>query len=149
VPEPYVSLLVAAGGHILVKESSLWPAGRFLTTDVLVSTTFLQAHPATVKRFLTGLVDTIQFISSNPTQAQAAANQQLTTLGSALTPSVLSSAWSNLTFTADPLASTLQTEADHAAAVGVLTAPKLTGILNLTLLNEVLTSKGQSEVAGT
>ncbi len=147
VPEPYVSQLVAAGGHVLVDEKGLWPGGRFVTTDVLVSTTFLQAHPATVTRFLTGLVDTITFISANPSQAQAAANQQLTTLGSALTPSVLAGAWSNLTFTVDPLASTLQSEAAHAAAVGVITAPKLTGILNLTLLNQVLKAKGLTEVS--
>jgi NitT/TauT family transport system substrate-binding protein len=148
VPEPYVSELVAAGGHVLVDEKSLWPSGQFVTTDVLISTSFLQAHPATVKRFLTGLVDTIQFIKANPTQAQTAANAQLTSLGSTLTPSVLSAAWSNLTFTVDPLASSLQAEADHAAAVGVITAPKLTGILNLTLLNQVLTSKGLPQVSG-
>ena len=147
VPEPYVSLLVAAGGHVLVDEKTLWPAGRFVTTDVLVRTDFLRAHPATVKRFLTGLVDTIQFIHSNPVPAQAAAGQELTTLGSALPPAVLAAAWANLTFTADPVASSLQKEAADASAVGLLSAPKLAGIFDLTLLNQVLTSKNLPKVA--
>jgi NitT/TauT family transport system substrate-binding protein len=149
VPEPFLSLLVAAGGHVLVDEKALWPAGQFVTTNVLVRTDFLQAHPATVKRFLTGVVDTIQFIGSNSNQAQTAANQQLTSLGSALAPATLSAAWSNLTFTADPLASSLKKEAADAVAVGLLTAPKLDGIFDLTLLNQVLKGKGQTEVSST
>ncbi len=147
VPEPYVTLLVAAGGHVLVDEKSLWPGGRFVTTDVLVRTDFLRAHPATVTRFLTGVVDTIQFIQSNPAPAQAAAGQELTTLGSALTSSVLTASWANLTFTADPVASSLQKEAADASAVGLLSAPKLAGIFDLTLLNHVLTSKNLPKVA--
>lgn len=147
VPEPYESELVAAGGHVLVDENSLWPGGKFVTTDVLVRTAFLQAHPATVKRFLTGVVDTIQYIQSNPTAAATAASVQLTTLGSPLKPSVLTAAFANLAFTADPLASTLETEAAHAEAVGLLSAPKLDGIFDLTLLNQVLQSKGLPEVS--
>ncbi len=147
VPEPYVSELVAAGGHVLVNEKTLWPNGQFVTTDVLVSTAFLQAHPATVKRFLTGLVDTVQFIKASPSQAQADANQQLTSLGAPLSSSVLSASWSDLTFTTDPIVSSFQAEAAHAVADGLLTAPtSLLGIFNLTVLNQVLTSKGLPEV---
>jgi len=147
VPEPFLSSLVAAGGHLLVDEKTLWPGGRFVTTDVLVRSDFLKAHPATVKRFLTGVVDTIASIQSNPTAAATAANQQLTTLGSALPDSVLSSAFANIAFTADPLASSLQKEAADATAAGLLTSSKLDGIFDLTLLNQVLKGKGQQEVA--
>jgi NitT/TauT family transport system substrate-binding protein len=147
VPEPFVSQLVAAGGHVLVDEKTLWPGGRFVTTDVLVRTDFLRAHPATVKRLLTGVVDTIASIQSNPTAAATAANQQLTTLGFALPDSVLTAAFANITFTADPLASSLQKEAADATAAGLLTSSKLDGIFDLTLLNQVLRSKGQQEVA--
>lgn len=147
VPEPFVSQLVAAGGHVLVDEKTLWPGGRFVTTDVLVRSDFLRAHPATVKRFLTGVVDTIASIQSNPTAAATAANQQLTTLGFALPDSVLSAAFANIAFTADPLASSLQKEAADATAAGLLTASKLDGIFDLTLLNQVLKTKGQQEVA--
>jgi NitT/TauT family transport system substrate-binding protein len=147
VPEPYVAELVAAGGHVLVDEKTLWPGGRFVTTDVLVRTDFLRAHPATVSRFLKGLVDTIQFISASPSQAQTDANQQLTSLGSPLKASVLSAAWSDLTFTEDPLVSSFQAQATHAQAVGLLSAPKVTGIFDLAPLNQVLHDKGLPQVA--
>jgi NitT/TauT family transport system substrate-binding protein len=149
VPEPNVALLVAAGGHVLVDEKTLWPGGQFVTTDVLVRSAFLQAHPATVKRFLTGLVDTVQDIKANSSQAATAANQDLTTLGSPLVPAVLSSAWSDMTFTVDPLASSFQKEAANAAAVGLLTSPNLNGIFDLTLLNQVLASQHLPEVSST
>ena len=147
VPEPYVSQLVAAGGHELVNEDSLWPGQKFVTTDVLVRTAFLTAHPATVKRLLTGLVDTISLIESNPTQAQADAGQQLRSLGAPLTTSVLGAAWGDLTFTTDPLVSSFQAEAAHAVAVGLLSAPKLDGLFDLGPLNEVLSQKKLPTVA--
>jgi NitT/TauT family transport system substrate-binding protein len=66
-----------------------------------------------------------------------------------LAPATLSAAWSNLTFTADPLAASLKKEAADAVSVGLLTAPKLDGIFDLTLLNQVLKGKGQTEVSST
>jgi NitT/TauT family transport system substrate-binding protein len=147
VPEPFLTQLVAAGGHLLVDERTLWPGGKFVTTDVVVRTAFLEAHPGTVMRFLTGVVDTISFVQSNPVAAAAAANQQLTTLGSALPPAVLSSSFADLTFTADPLASSLQRESADATSVGLSSSPALTGIFDLSLLNQVLRAKGQREVS--
>ncbi|MGH9126241.1 MAG: ABC transporter substrate-binding protein [Acidimicrobiales bacterium] len=147
VPEPYVSELVAAGGHVLVDEKTLWPNQMFVTTDVFVRTDFLKAHPATVKRFLEGLVDTIDVIKANPAQAKAEASQQLTSLAAPLLPAVLSSAWSDLVFTEDPLVASFQAEAAHAEAVGLLTAPHLAGIFDLGPLNSVLKAKGHAQVA--
>jgi NitT/TauT family transport system substrate-binding protein len=62
---------------------------------------------------------------------------------------VLSAAWPDLTFTADPFASTLQTQVAHGVAVGLLKAPSnLGGIYNLSALNQVLAASGQAPVAG-
>ena len=149
VPEPYVSELVADGGHVLVNEKSLWPNQQFVTTDVLVSTAFLKAHPATITRFLTGLVATIAFIQANPVQAQNDVLTQLTSLGAPLTSSVLKTAWSDLSFTTNPLVPSFQNEAAHAVAVGLLTAPNLNGLFDLAPLNQVLKSKGLPEVSST
>src|SRR5215470_3778361 len=45
-PEPWASRLVhEAGGRIFLDERTLWPNGQFLTTELVVSTKFLQAHP--------------------------------------------------------------------------------------------------------
>jgi NitT/TauT family transport system substrate-binding protein len=148
VPEPYVSELVQDGGHVLVDERSLWPNGQWVTTDVLVRTSFLKAHPATISRFLTGLDQSIDQLKTDPTEAEAATNQQLQALtGKALPAKVLAASFSDLSFTVDPLASTFTKEASDAVSAGLLQAPKLNGIFDLTLLNQVLKSKGQPEVA--
>lgn len=151
MPEPYETQMVQAGGHLLVPEASLWPQGKWATTNVVVRTAFLQQHPQTVQRFLQGLVDTLKAIQSQPTAAQAAFNQELAKLqgGKPLSAKVLTAAWADLTFTADPLASTLQTQVVHGVAVGLLKTPSdLAGIYDLTPLNQVLTSAGQSTVSG-
>jgi NitT/TauT family transport system substrate-binding protein len=148
VPEPYESQLVAAGGHILVAESSLWPNGQWVTTNVLVRKDFLKAHPATITRFLTGLYDSVNELKNNPNAAQAAANAQIKTLtGKALNDSVLTASFKDLSFTVDPLASSLKKEATDAQSVGLLPATKLDGIYDVSLLNKLLKSKGQPEVA--
>ncbi|MET8546889.1 sulfate ABC transporter substrate-binding protein, partial [Kitasatospora sp. NPDC004799] len=56
-------------------------------------------------------------------------------------------AWADIDFLDDPLANTLQAEADHAVTAGLLKKPNLTGIYDLTLLNKVLTAQGQPAVA--
>jgi NitT/TauT family transport system substrate-binding protein len=150
VPEPYVSRLVLEdGGKVLVDEKDLWPGGRWVTTNVLVNSAFLKAHPATVKRFLAGLVDTISYMQANPAAAQSAANTQLLLLsGKKLSAPVLAAAFGNLTFTVDPIASSLKKQAADAVAAGTLTNPKTDGIYDVTLLNQVLKEKNMPTVAG-
>jgi NitT/TauT family transport system substrate-binding protein len=151
VPEPYESQMIASGGRLLVDEATLWPGGEWATTNIVVRSAFLQQHPATVKRFLEGLLDTLAFMSANPTEAQAAFNQQLGSLqgGKQLSSSLLANAWNRLKFTADPLAPTLQTQVEHGVAVGLLKQPSnLAGIYSLAPLNTVLKSAGQPQVQG-
>jgi len=148
VPEPTASKLVAEGGKILVDERTLWADGQFATTNVIVSQSFLKAHPDVVQAVLTASVDTNTWILANPAQAKTDANAALKQLtGKALSTKVLDAAWSELSVTNDPLASTLQTEAQHAVNVGLLKAPDLNGIYDLTLLNKVLTAAGQPTVS--
>jgi NitT/TauT family transport system substrate-binding protein len=151
MPEPYEQELVAAGGHILVPESSLWANGQWATTNVVVRTAFLKAHPATVSRFLQGLVNTLAFMKSNKSAAEAAANKQLASLsgGKPLSASVLAASWKNITFTDDPLASTLETQVKHGEAVGLLKNPgNLAPIYDLAPLNAILSKAGQPQVKG-
>ena len=68
--------------------------------------------------------------------------------GKPLKPEVISTAWPNLTFTDDPVASSLLTSAKNAEAVGLLKpVDNLAGIYDLSILNEILTAAGQPEVA--
>lgn len=158
VPEPYVAEMVADGGHVLVDEKTLWPerpgagsgpGGQFSTTEVAARTSFVRQHPATVQRFLTGLVDTLAAITSDPAGAQQAANAQLTKLTSKPLPAkTLTSAWSDLTFTDDPLAASVQTQTDHAVSIGAIKNPgNLAGLYELAPLNQVLAAKGRPPVS--
>ncbi len=151
VPEPYETQIIQAGGHLLVDEGTLWPGGKWATTNVVVRTAFLQQHPATVTRFLQGLVDTIKYIQSQPAAAQHAFNTELASLqgGKSLSTTLLTKAWADLSFTPDPLASTLQTQVAHGVAVGLLKQPaNLAAIYDLAPLNQVLAAAGEPQVAG-
>ena len=76
VPEPFATRFVQEGGaHVLVDEATLWPQGQFVTTQLIVRTEFLKAHPDVVKDVLEGLADSVDLIKSDPTKAKALTNQ--------------------------------------------------------------------------
>ncbi|WP_372509494.1 aliphatic sulfonate ABC transporter substrate-binding protein [Streptomyces humicola] len=148
VPEPTASQLVAAGARTLIDEKSLWPGGQFVTTNVVVSQSFLAAHPDVVQAVLRGSVQANAWIKANPEAAKSAINAQLQALnGKPLPGKVLDSAFGNIEVTDDPLASTLQQEATHGVAAGLLKQPDLKGIYDLTPLNAVLKSEGKPQVS--
>ncbi|MEU6774947.1 aliphatic sulfonate ABC transporter substrate-binding protein [Streptomyces sp. NPDC046759] len=147
VPEPTASKLVAEGAKVLLDESALWPAKKFVITNIVVRQDFLKKHPDVVEAVLRGSVKTNEWINANPAKAKASANTALEKLsGKALPADVIDPAWKSITFLDDPLASTLNTEAEHAVTAGLLDKPDLKGIYDLTLLNKVLKAEGKSEV---
>ncbi|MFI5962204.1 aliphatic sulfonate ABC transporter substrate-binding protein [Streptomyces asoensis] len=147
VPEPTASKLVAEGGKVLLDEASLWPDKKFVITNIIVSQKFLQAHPKVVEAVLKGSVDSNKWITANPAEAKAAANKQLEAdSGKALPTNVLDPAWTSIQFINDPLASTLNTEAEHAVKAGLLKQPDLKGIYDLSILNKVLEAEGEPAV---
>lgn len=152
VPEPWATRLVVEGkGKVFVDERTLWPDGKFVTTNVVVRTAFLNAHPDLVNKFLQAHVDTIEYILSNPQSAKSIANAQIKLItGKAIPSNEIDMAYHNLDITYDPLASTLQESANRAFALGFLgsTKPDLTGIYYLGPLNQVLAAKGLATVAG-
>jgi NitT/TauT family transport system substrate-binding protein len=148
VPEPTASKLVSEGAKVLLDESDLWPAKQFVITNIIVSQKFLAAHPDVVQAVLRGSVKTNAWINANEDQAKAAANEALKTLsGKALPADVLDPAWKSIQVTDDPLAATLQSEADHAVKAGLLDKPDLAGIYDLKPLNAVLKAAGRPEVS--
>ena len=148
VPEPWATRLhQEAGGTVLVDESALWPAGQFVTTDLIVAADFLDKHPDAVKALLTGELTAINWINQNPADAKTVVNNSLLNLTQKkLKQSVLDEAWTHLTFTADPLASSLKKEAADAKRTGVLSNADVNGIFDLTLLNQVLATQGKPRV---
>ena len=148
-PAPYDAEMVADGGHVLVNEASLWPGGKFVTTNLVVTQAFLAAHPTVVSDLLKGQVEANSFIASNKSAAETAANAELTSLsGKGLKPPILAAAFDQVTFTNDPIASSLTTDAQHAVAVGLLSPVKnLSGIYDLGPLNKLLAAAGQPQVS--
>lgn len=147
VPEPTLSRLVAAGGKVLVDERDLWPGGRFVVTHLAVSQTFLSRHRDVVKRLVAGSVAANKLIRDDPAQAQQLVSAGIGRLtGKPLDAALVAQAWRTLEFLDDPLAASLREGARHAEEVGLLEPVDLTGLYDLSLLNEVLTGQGSPEV---
>ncbi|MFE9771846.1 aliphatic sulfonate ABC transporter substrate-binding protein [Streptomyces sp. NPDC005931] len=147
VPEPTASKLVAEGGKVLLDEASLWPDGKFVITNIIVRQAFLEKHPKAVEAVLRASVETNKWINANPEEARAVANERLEAdSGKALPAEVLDPAWKSIRFTDDPLAATLDAQAQHAVKAGLLEQADLKGIYDLTLLNKVLEAEGAPAV---
>jgi NitT/TauT family transport system substrate-binding protein len=145
VPEPWATRLVQeGGGNILVDERTLWPKGRFVTTQLIVRTEFLKEHPDAVKRLLEGQVAANDLIKNDPQRAQNLVGQGINNAtGKPLAADVIAASFQNLEFTNDPIASSLRKSAKDAEAVGLLKAVNLRGIYDLKLLNQVLKQQGE------
>jgi NitT/TauT family transport system substrate-binding protein len=148
-PAPYDAEMVADGGHVLVDEASLWPGGQFVTTNLVVTQSFLKAHASVVSDLLKGQIEANSFIANHRSAAESAANAELiSATGKGLTPSILSAAFAQVTFTNDPIASSLITDAKHAVAVGLLKpVSNLSAIYDLGPLNKLLKADGMATVS--
>ncbi|HEY1180308.1 MAG TPA: sulfonate ABC transporter substrate-binding protein, partial [Phytomonospora sp.] len=97
---------------------------------------------------LDGHIAAVDYVNADPAAAQTAANAHLESLnGKKLDPAIIAAAWANLTYTVDPVASSLQASAQHAQDVGLLDPVDLKGIYALDLLNEKLRALGKPEVS--
>ncbi|MQY03970.1 ABC transporter substrate-binding protein [Actinomadura macrotermitis] len=149
VPEPFASRLVLESkGKKLLDEKSLWPGGKFVITNLLVRQDYEKKHPEQVKKLLQAVVETTDFINNNQDEAKKAVNEQLSALsGKPLKPQILDSAFKEIQFTTDPVASSLFEGAKHAEDVGLLEKTDLNGIYNLGPLNDVLKAAGKAAVS--
>jgi len=141
-PSPYDVEMVQDGGKVLLSEPGV-------TTVLMVTQSFLSAHPAIVNDLLKANLDALNYIKSDPSGAQAAANAELAaSTGKPLKSAVLGPAWKEITFTADPDAASLDADAQQAENVGLLKPVDLNGIFDLTPLNNLLSAAGQASVSG-
>jgi sulfonate transport system substrate-binding protein len=151
VPEPWATRLIReAGAHVLVDERDLWPDGRYVTTHLMVATRFLRDHPEVVARIVLANVEAVDFVNAHPVEARAIVNAEIERFTTRkLGEDLLAAAWTNLTFTVDPIASSLRTSAEDAVSLGLLDDPgDLSGLYELGPLNEVLDALGRPRVAG-
>ena len=149
-PEPWAARLVhEGGGKIFLDERDLWPNRQFVITDLIVNPKFLKEHPDIVKNFLRTHVELTDWIGKNTAQAKQIMNQQLQKeTGKPLAPEVMDDAFSRMQVTYDPIRSSLQKSTQQAFDEGFLgrTQPDLSGLYDLTLLNEVLREKKAAPV---
>jgi NitT/TauT family transport system substrate-binding protein len=139
-PSPYDVEMVKDGGKVLFTEPGV-------TTLLIVTQSFLSAHPDVVNDLLKAQIQAEDYIKSSPSGAQTSANTELTTLaGKGIKSSVLPAAFKEITFTNDPDASSLATDAQQAKAVGLLTSTDLSGIFDLGPINKLLQAAGESQV---
>lgn len=150
VPEPWASRLVLdGGGKQLIDEATLWPGGKFVTTQLVVSQKYLSQYPGSVDDLLKGLIEATDAVAAKTPAAEKVVNAQiLKDTGKALSDATLTASFKSLTPSLDPVATSLAKSAKDAQDVGV-TKQKvdLKGIYDLHLLNALLKAAGKPEVS--
>jgi NitT/TauT family transport system substrate-binding protein len=140
-PAPYDVEMISDGGHVLLSEPGV-------TTVMIVTQSFLSAHPAVVADLLKAQIQANDFIKSNTAAAEADVNAELTSLtGKPLKASVLAASFKEITFTDDPDAASFTADAQQATSLGLLKSASLTGIFDLTPLNTALAAAGEAQVS--
>jgi sulfonate transport system substrate-binding protein len=141
-PAPYDVEMVKDGGTVLYTEPGV-------TTLLVVAQSFLSAHPAIVADLVKAQIQANDFIKSNPAAAEADVNAELASYtGKPLKASIIAASFAEITFTDDPDASSLATDASLATSLGLLKPVTLTGIFDLGPLNQALVAAGQAQVSG-
>jgi NitT/TauT family transport system substrate-binding protein len=148
VPEPWATRLVdEGGGRILVDEADLWPDGKFVTTHLIVATSFLNDHPDVVKQLIEGNLAAIEYIDTNRAKAEeytATGIDEAT--GKPIAPELVTASFDSIEFTHDPIPTSLVKDAKDAYGVGLIDSDDVEGIYDLKLLNEILTARGDAAI---
>jgi NitT/TauT family transport system substrate-binding protein len=140
-PAPYDIEMVSDGGTVLVSEPGV-------TTLLVVTQSFLSAHPAIVADLIKAQIQANDFIKSNLTAAEADANAELASYtGKPLKSSLVAASFKEITFTDDPDQSSLTTDASQAVSLGLLKSVNLSGVFDLGPLNQALTAAGEPQVS--
>jgi NitT/TauT family transport system substrate-binding protein len=140
-PAPYDIEMVKDGGKVLLSLPGT-------TTLLMVTQPFLAAHPAVVADLLKANLKALNLIKSSPTAAEAAADAEYASLsGKSLKASLVAASFKEITFTDDPDASSLSSDATEAVSLGLLKSVNLSGIYDLTPLNTLLKAAGQPAVS--
>ena len=153
VTEPWGARLVKeANGKTFLDERSLWPNGKFVTANIIARTDYLKNNPDTIKKLLALHINETLWINNHKNNAIQVFDTELKKLtGKAIPEDELKQALSRIDFTYDPIKNSLFKSASEAYNLGFLAKgqkqqPDLSGIYDLTLLNNILKEKGLHEV---
>ena len=150
VPEPWASRLVLeASGKVFLDEKSLWPGGRFVTTQLVTTKRYLDAHGALLSRFLDAEVTLTLRLQNITVPAleiinNAIANVTNTRLADATTQAAIQ----DLNLTYDPIRTSLTTYLAWAQELGLLSSGvDPSHLYDLSLLNGILSGRGLPPVS--
>lgn len=150
-PQPWVTRMTQEeGGQVLVDERDLWPDGRYPTTVLAVRTEFLQQHPQTVEKILTGLEDSVDYLNT------ADQDQVIETLNTGfenartepLDPETIAGSLEAMEWTTDPMESTYATLLENGVQAGTTQEASLDGFVDDSLINTVRENRGMDPVGG-
>src|ERR1700735_1424915 len=140
-PAPYDIEMVQDGGTVLLSEPGV-------TTLLVVTQSFLSAHPAIVADLIKAQIQANDFIKSNLTAAEADANAELASYtDKPLKSSLVAASFKEITFTDDPDQSSLTPDASQAVSLGLLKSVNLSGLFDLAPLNEALNAAGEAQAS--
>ena len=149
VPEPWATRLVTeGGGKILVDEADLWPEGKYVTTQLIVTTSFLKEHPDVVQKLVNGQVAANDYIKTNPFDAQADVSNNIAKItGKPIPGDLVIASFKNIKFTDDPIPTSLvKNNKDASAIEGLTVGRQPEGIYDLSFLNKALTAAKEPTV---
>ncbi|MFH1425865.1 MAG: aliphatic sulfonate ABC transporter substrate-binding protein [Candidatus Kerfeldbacteria bacterium] len=146
-PEPWASrIIIEADGELIIDERDLWEGDKFITTNIVANTDFLNEHPDLVRKFLEAHVELTDWIIANPAEAQTVVNSEIERITSArIADNVLEMAWERIDPTVDPLSDTALEFSEWAFDNGFLgeEKPNLDDLYDLTILNEITNQQYQ------
>lgn len=139
VPEPWGARLMAeTGASILVDERTLWPGGQFPTTLIVASKDALEKRREDLKALLKAHLELTARYQRDPAAFLAKANEAYGALTQhPLDARQLQAVGSRMTLTTDPLTAQLKEDAKHAQELGFVPAGDLSGLVDLSLLEEL------------
>ncbi len=149
VPEPWAALLESQGNKVVGDEKAVWRNGNYPSAVVIVNTKFAQANPEIVKGFLRAHLQAIRFINKSPAAAEVSVSSALLKLANQkLDARVLQLALKRTRFTSNVDLEALKAYGQLNMAAGYSRKlPDFGALLDLTLLNSLITPQGQTRPA--
>lgn len=141
-------LQVESDANVFVDEATTKPNNQYPTAVLVVRTSYLDANPNAVTGLLLGQVLTNEVVAPEPQQAftdAAAAIDKLTGVSLSSQESLV--AWSRLAFTDNPISTQIDADAIDALKLGVVKSSSISGIYDLSLLNNILQANGLAQIS--
>lgn len=145
VPEPWATrLLREASGKVLLDERDLWAEHRFVTTHLVTTKRYLDAHHDIVTSFLEAHVNVTLNLQDLDSAERGIINAAIANLtGIHLEDATVEAAFRNLNITYDPIGPSLETYLDWAQDLDFISAGvSASALYDMTILDGILEARG-------